>query len=245
MAKSLDAKALAEKRNLYTEKQKIHEMIFLLGISNTPYFDFMVATGYSQRPSILSMDREPQKLTLEDIFFPPQLKQLTLNVENLMLQELQSFCMSSDFRSIMGQPVDIERLQMLIARRHFGRFLRKLVPLHIVGERALEEKEKKGRTASVLTVTPCQYSRVTRFLSIDKKEYDNYLKKKYQQDREIKFSLILKNIPHLQNLSSDDLWSYQYYFKDLVRNIGDPRTIIKEGANRNKCIIIKEGKIPG
>jgi hypothetical protein len=82
---------------------------------------------------------------------------------------------------------------------------------------------------------------MTRFLSIDKDDYDNYLKKKYQLDREIKFSLMLKNIPHLKNMSIEDLWHYQYYFKDKVAKKTDSRFIIREGSRQNKCIIIKEG----
>ena len=42
-------------------------------------------------------------------------------------------------------------------------------------------------------------------------------------------------------MSIEDLWHYQYYFKDRVLKSTDAKCFIKEGHTNNKCIIIKEG----
>jgi hypothetical protein len=43
-------------------------------------------------------------------------------------------------------------------------------------------------------------------------------------------------------LPKEELWHYQYYFKEKTINRTDFNFIIKEGITNSKCIIIKEGK---
>ena len=155
VSSTLDAHTLVLKSHLYSSKSKVHELSSVLSRSKTPFFDLMVTLSYiplESRPE----NKEIKPLTLEDIFFPPLMGQLTSTVENLMLIELRNFCTSLFLDAGAEQHLNLDQMLMLVARRFLGKDLRKMHPIEIVGERALEEKEKKGRTASVMALSPCE-----------------------------------------------------------------------------------------
>lgn len=153
---SLDDNTILLKGHLYTSKNKIHELTSLLVKSKTPFFDLMIAHGYSPPVEKKKEEEENKRLSLDDIFFPSIISQLTSTVENLMLYELRNFCSTLALGNSNQKMFNIDHILMLLARRFLGKDLRKMSPVVVVGERALEETEKKGRTASVIALTPCE-----------------------------------------------------------------------------------------
>lgn len=116
----------------------------------------MVAYGYTPSSTTVKENEEKPKLTLDDIFFPPIINQLTSTVENQMLNELRNFWSVLSLRTQQIPLINKDQILMIIARRFLGKDLRKMSPVVVVGERALEETERKGRTASVLAISPCE-----------------------------------------------------------------------------------------
>lgn len=116
-----------------------------------PYFELMLAHKY--KPHIDEDSKAEHLLTADDMFWPSDLLSLSLAVESKVFKEIRTY-FESHFKAKLEKDERCSPSSFLtaLAKKFLGKSVRLMQPGSVVGERALEEKERTGRTASVMSL---------------------------------------------------------------------------------------------
>lgn len=81
-----------------------------------------------------------------------------------------------------------------------------------------------------------------RFLTLEKEEFDKFLKKRLKTFRQLKFAALARNFPAAMQYPNEEFWNFQYLFREVVHERGADKVVIDERRSNNLCLIIREGE---
>lgn len=119
--------------------------------SKRPYFELMMA--YKYKPPTQDDISRVDDLNTKDMFWPLDLYGLSVAIEAVLFAELREFY-EYEFKDklIKTNHHLTKTFLTILAKKILGKSLRTMFPGSVVGERALEEKQRTSRTASVISL---------------------------------------------------------------------------------------------